>query len=137
VLCGIATSGPKPLHAKNDLLLSIAMQSPNSIDQVSKRIDKALAANRRTEILVVVMAVFIFLLGMAMIILGYWHQSLYLRTVPILLQGLLYWPIREIMRLRQDNLILQTLPAIVSTLPARECAMEMKKTLDYLRRRKR
>jgi hypothetical protein len=114
----------------------MAMQLPNHLDHVNKRIDKALAANARTEVLIIVMAAFIFLLGIAIVILGYWNQNPYLHTAAILLQGLLYWPISEIRRLREDNLILQTVPAIVSSLPPKECAKELKKMLDYLRRRK-
>jgi hypothetical protein len=51
----------------------------------------------------------------------------------VVLQGFLYWPIREILRLRRDNLVLQTVPSIISGLPQKEAAIEIIKMLRYLR----
>src|SRR5689334_3311249 len=104
-----------------------------NLDHVNKRVDEALAANRRTEVIIIVMAAGIFLLGSAATVLGYWHRNPYVGSAAVLFQGLLYWPIKEILKLRRDNLVLQTVPAIVSTLPPRECAHEIRKMLQFLR----
>ena len=99
--------------------------------------DKALAENRRAEYIIIGMAVSIFLLGLTIVVVGYWSVNAYVTGAAMLFQGLLYWPIREILKLRRDNLILQTLPAMVAALPPDRAADEVVKFLDYLRREKR
>ncbi|HLJ88547.1 MAG TPA: hypothetical protein VKZ53_17130 [Candidatus Angelobacter sp.] len=107
-----------------------------SLDHVNKRVDEALAANRRTEAIIIMMASGIFVLGVAIILLGYWQRNPYVAGAALLFQGLLYWPIKEVLKLRRDNLILQTVPTIVSTLPPKECADEIRKMLKFLREQK-
>src|SRR5438045_2418913 len=55
-------------QAHANVLQYVDVQIATMVDQINKRIDKALASNRRTEILVIVMAACIFLLGMTIVI---------------------------------------------------------------------
>jgi hypothetical protein len=102
---------------------------------VNERVDKALADNRRAELLVISMAMASFLLGLAVVLIGYRATNPYVSTMAVPFQGLLYLPIREIVKLRRDNLILQTVPAIVTALPARRASDEIVRTLEFLRRK--
>jgi hypothetical protein len=106
---------------------------PLNLDHINSRIDKALAENRRHESSIKAMATAMFLLGVAVLAIGYWRQNVYIASPAVLLQGLLYWPIREIIRLRRESVALQTVPTIVSTMPAKEAAAEIRKLLQFLR----
>ena len=101
---------------------------------INGRVDQALGDNRRAETIVIMMAIAIFVLGAAAFVFAYWRQNPYVAGGGLLFQALLYWPIREVLKLRRDNLILQTLPALVSSLPADSVAQEITKMLEHLRR---
>jgi hypothetical protein len=105
-----------------------------NLDIINERVDKALADNRRAENIVIGMAVAIFILGVALVIVAYWRLNPYVGGGAIIFQGLLYWPIKEILKLRRDNVILQSLPAIVTALPFDRAADEIEKMLAFLRR---
>lgn len=104
-----------------------------NLARVDKRVDRALAATRRSETIIIAMSIGIFILGCAALMVSYWRQNPYIGGPSVVLQGFLYWPIREILRLRRDNLVLQTVPSIISGLPQKEAAIEIIKMLRYLR----
>ena len=103
------------------------------IVQINGRVDRALEENRRAESIVIVMATGIFTVGIAGVIVAYWHQNPYLGIGSAVVNSFLYWPIREILRLRRDNLVLQVLPIMLAELPPIEAAKEIKKFADHLR----
>jgi hypothetical protein len=96
---------------------------------VNDRVDKALADNRRAESVIVGMTAAIFLLGVAVVVIAYWRMDPYLGTGALLLQGLIYWPVKKVLALRRENLLLQTLPVLVSMLPPKEAAQAISKAL--------
>ena len=50
----------------------------------------------------------------------------------MLLQGALYWPIRQILRIRKQNIALAAAPALIATLPPVQAAAEMVKLLEKI-----
>lgn len=100
---------------------------------INNRVDGALRDNRRAEFIVIGMAVGIFLLGAGSLVVAYWLTNPYVGGGAFLFQSLLYWPIREILKVRQDNLVLQTLPVLVAELDAREATIEIRKLAEYIR----
>jgi hypothetical protein len=104
------------------------------IAAINYRVDKALRDNRRAENIIIGMTIGIFLLGLAVVIVGYWAVNPYISGGAILLEGLIYWPIKEILKLRRDNLVLQTVPTIVTAIPPDRAADEIVKALEFLRR---
>jgi hypothetical protein len=103
------------------------------INQINARVDGALQANRRAEYIVIGMAGCIFLLGVVGLGIAYWQQNPYVAGGNLLLNGFLYWPIREILKVRRDNLILQVLPVMLDELSQEDAAKEIRKLCDYLR----
>jgi hypothetical protein len=101
---------------------------------INTRVDSALQQNRRAEYIVIGMAVAIFVLGLAVVLVGYRSTNLYITGGATLFQAFLYWPVREILKLRRDNLILQTLPALTASLPPKHAADEIIKLLESLRK---
>jgi hypothetical protein len=87
-----------------------------NLEAVFDRIEKALLDNRRAETIVLAMAAGIFLLGVGAIGVSYWQHNPYFIAGALLMQALLYVPVREILRLRRDNLVLQTLPVLLGGL---------------------
>ena len=104
-----------------------------NLDVINNRVDAALRDNRRAEFIVMGMALFIFLLGAGLLLLAYWFVNPYAAGGTFLLQSFLYWPIREILRLRRDNLVLQTLPVLVAELPPKEAILEIRKLSEHIR----
>lgn len=104
-----------------------------NIAEIHARIDGALSANKRAETIVILMAVGIFLLGTASFLLAYFEKNPYVGGGSVLLTGFLYWPIREVLKLRRDNLVLQVVPVMAAQLSPADLSKELKKTLDYLR----
>lgn len=104
-----------------------------NLSEVNERVDAALSANRRAEIIVVGMAVGIFALGMSIFVLAYIGKNPYIAVGSTILTSFLYWPIREVLKLRRDNLILQVVPVLVAQLGPADLANELKKTLNHLR----
>lgn len=104
------------------------------IQIINGRVDKALADNRRAEWIIIGLAIAIFILGISILVVGYWQENLYVSGGSLVFDALLYWPIREILKLRRDNIILQTLPAMVTSLSAERAADEIAKFLEYLRK---
>jgi hypothetical protein len=102
---------------------------------VHKRIDNALAQNRRAERIVIGMAIGMFVLGLAIVVTGYWSKNLYVTGGAAVLQGFLYWPIREIMHIRRDNIVLQATPVIIATLSPEAAAIEIRELLAFLRKK--
>src|ERR1041384_4036307 len=100
---------------------------------INGRIDDALIRNRRAENIIVGMAIAIFALGMCIVAVAYWIKNPYVAGSSFAFQGALYWPIREVLKLRRENLMLQTVPAIVSTLPQDKAAQEIAKMLAVVR----
>ena len=104
---------------------------------INSRIDQALAGNKRAELIIVGMAVSIFLVGLAVIVVAYWLKNPYVASGSMLMQGLLAFPINEVRKLRRDNLILQTFPVLIVGLPPDKAAAEIRTLLAHLRGIKR
>jgi hypothetical protein len=104
------------------------------IGPINKRVDGALRDNRRAEYAVMGMALGIFIAGTIVLCLAYWQQNPYVGGGGILLNGLLYWPIREILKLRRENLLFQILPVMLAQLSTEDAVKEIGKLADYLRR---
>jgi hypothetical protein len=103
------------------------------IAQINSRVDGALRENRRTEYTVIAMALGIFVSGAMVLLLAYWQQNPFVVGGGILLNGLLYWPIREVLKLRRVNVVLQLFPVILGALSPDEAAAEIRKLADQIR----
>ncbi len=106
------------------------------IKAVNRRIDEALSANRRAERIIVRLAVGIFVLGAAALVIAYWWANPYIAGGTIFLQGFLYWPIWLVRQLRRENIALQATPILVQSLPPDRAIREIAKLLEFLRKGK-
>jgi hypothetical protein len=118
------------------LLLNHATEAQFDLALINRRVDEALAVNRRAERIITWMTVGIFFLGLAVVVVGYWAVNPYISGGAIFLEGILYWPIRELLKLRRENLSLQIVPAILTALPPEVVAQEFVNLLKSLRPRK-
>src|SRR4051812_7675147 len=107
------------------------------LNQINARVDAALRLNRRAETIVITMAVAIFVLGVLTFLLAYVEKNPYAAGGSALVTAFLYWPIREILKLRRDNLVLQVVPVMVAQLGPIDLAKEIKLLLLHLRGAKR
>jgi hypothetical protein len=102
------------------------------IQGVNGRIDQVLGSNKRHETAVIVMSVFIFLLGMTALVYGMIQGNVYIVAPSTIFSGLLYWPIRQILKIRKDNIALATVPTLIATLPKEDAARELVKLLEKI-----
>jgi len=100
---------------------------------INQRVDKALGDNRRAEFLIVGMAVALFLVGLLAFFLAYKLKNPYVASGSVLAQTFLVFPIKEVKKIRRDNLILQTFPSLILGLPPNKAATEISLLLKYLR----
>jgi hypothetical protein len=112
---------------------TLAQHRPKLLEVVNARIDKALGDNARAERVVIGMSIAIFMLGVGILGIAYLQRNAYFTGGALFLQGFLYWPAREILKIRRDNLMLQTLPALSAELPRADAAAIIEKALlDHL-----
>jgi hypothetical protein len=107
-----------------------------NLEAINGRVDAALRDNRRAEFIVIAMALGVFGLGAGIVLVAYWFKNPYVGGGTFLCQSFLYWPIREILRLRKDNLVLQTVPVLLAELPQKEATLEIRQLAAYIRNRK-
>lgn len=100
---------------------------------VNTRVDQALDDNRRAERVIVGMALCLFTVGILVLFIAYEAKNPYIASGSVLLQGLLVFPIKEVKKIRRDNIILQTFPTLILGLPPKQAAAEIVKLLVYLR----
>ena len=101
-------------------------------DPVLDRIDQVLRDNRRTETLFIVLSVVLFLLGIASLISALVSGKLILASPSVLTTSLLYWPMKQIRKIRRENIALATAPALISKLPDAEAAAQIQRVLESL-----
>lgn len=101
-------------------------------DPVLERIDQVLRDNRRIETLFIVLAVILFLLGIAAVILALATGKLVLASPSVVTTLLLYWPMKQIRKIRRENIALATAPALISRLPDAEAAAQIQRILENL-----
>ena len=106
---------------------------PIWLERVDARVDHALADNHRAERLIVGMALALFVVGLLLVLLAYWLKNPYVASAALIIQTFLIFPFNEIRKLRRDNLILQTFPALIEGLPKDAAVKEIKMLLAFLR----
>jgi hypothetical protein len=100
---------------------------------IYERIDLALERGRRSEQLVIGLSVLVFALGMGLIAVGAALNSVLIVGPSVAIEALLYWPIRQVLRIRKQNIALACAPALIATLPPEQAAAEMVKLLEDVR----
>jgi hypothetical protein len=101
-------------------------------DPILDRIDEVLGDNRRTETLFITLAVILFLLGIAALIIALATGKLLLASTSAVTTAFLYWPMKQIRQIRRENIALATAPALIATLPAAQAAAEIQRVLERL-----
>lgn len=101
-------------------------------DGINKRIDQVLDRNKIHEIAIMVMAGFIFVLGLGALIYGISTNQVLIVAPSTLVTACLYWPIGRINKMRKENIALAAIPSLIAALPPEEAARELVKLLDKL-----
>lgn len=100
--------------------------------EINERIDDVLDRNKIHEIAIMVMAGFIFLLGLTTLIYGIYTGTVLIIAPSTLITAFLYWPISRINKIRRENIALAAIPSLIAALPPDEAARELIKLLDKL-----
>jgi len=100
--------------------------------EINKRIDDVLDRNKIHEIAIMIMAAFIFLLGLGALFFGIYTNQVLIVAPSTLITACLYWPIGRISKMRKENIALAAIPSLIAALPPDEAARELIKLLDKL-----
>jgi hypothetical protein len=90
------------------------------IREVTACIDEAIGKNRRTEYLAIVVLVSLFTVGLGLLIYGAVVQEWKLLAPGGIVQAIIFWPIRWLIKLREDNMRLQILPQLLRLADSKE-----------------
>ena len=101
-------------------------------DQITKRIDEVLKDNKKIEWTYIGLTVVLFLTGIACFIYAIASGNFVWSAPPMLTTAFLYWPLKEIKRIRQKNIALATAPMLITLLPKTKAAEEIQKLLQNL-----
>ncbi len=83
------------------------------IGEVTDRIDAAIAKNRRYEQVIIFLLILLFLVGLALIVWGAIIQRWELIVPGSLFELAIVFPIRQLVKLRNDNMRLQIIPQLL------------------------
>jgi hypothetical protein len=103
------------------------------LELINRRIYFALRDNRRAEIIIIGLSIGIFCIGVGALVIGYFAKNPYIAGGGAISGSFLYGPIRQIAKLRRDNLVLQVTPTMIAGLPRDQLIAETKKLLSHLR----
>lgn len=116
-------------------ILCMMKQSENRMattDEILARIDKVLRENKSLTIVYILMSVTLFILGITAIAYALYTGNL-IYTAPSAFTSLfLAWPIQSVIKLREKNIALATVPILISTLPKAQAAEEIQKLIEKL-----
>jgi len=102
------------------------------IEEILQRIDLVLKENRRIESTYILLTIVLFLCGIACIVCALATGSYLWSTPSTVTTGLLYWPLKEIKRIRRSNISLATAPILIATLPSDQAAKEIQLLIHTL-----
>lgn len=94
--------------------------SGDIVREVSDRIDVAIKQNRQHERIIVTTLVLVFAAGLGLLVYGAVIREWQLLIPGGILQMLIVFPIRRLMKLREDNMRLQILPQLLRLADSRE-----------------
>jgi hypothetical protein len=83
------------------------------IREVSERIDHAISQNRQRERIVVAVLMSLFSVGLALILLGSIGNRMTLIVPGGIVQLTVAYPVRRLIKLREDNMRLQIIPQLL------------------------
>lgn len=97
------------------------------------RIDDVLERNKKIVWVVIIMALAIFVVGLLLLIIGFKSRDWRVLTPSAIITGLLYWPIKTLLKIRKENIEIAVVPALVKTLPPEKAAEEIIKLIEKIR----
>jgi len=103
-----------------------------STDEILSRIDSVLKENRFLQISFVLLSVTLFFCGITAIMYAICTNQLVWTIPSAFVSIFLKWPIQNIIRLREKNIALATVPMLMTTLPREKAAEEIQKLIEQL-----
>ena len=103
-----------------------------STEEILKRIDNVLSENRSLQTLFVLLITILFVCGIAAVVMAIIRNQ-FIWTIPSAFTSLfLKWPIQSIIKLREKNIALATIPILINTLPPEKVVEEIQKLIEHL-----
>lgn len=103
-----------------------------STNEILARIDDVLRQNKRIEWIYVTLTILLFISGIACLISALLTGKYLWASPAVITTGFLYWPLKEIKQIRQQNIALATAPMLITKLPKDKAVVEIQKLLQSL-----
>jgi hypothetical protein len=101
-------------------------------DETLARIDSVIDQNKRIENIFIGFSIILFLCGIACFISAIITGKYVWSSPSFVTTSLLYFPIKEIKKIRQYNIALASAPALIKKLPPELAALEIQKLIQRL-----
>ncbi len=102
------------------------------VQEVGERIDVAIRQNRGQERIIVVLLVMLFVSGLGLVVWGAATKAWSLLAPGGLLQLAIVFPLRRLIKLREDNMRLQILPQLLRLADSQEAKLLAAKLVNRL-----
>ncbi len=106
------------------------------IAAINKRIEQLISQNKRSERVITYMSIGIFLLGITLLIIEVLSGEIILIGFTILINVFLYWPVKAILKIRKENIVLSATATVLETCPTEKAIVELEKLWAFIRERK-
>lgn len=102
------------------------------IEKTLSRIDTVIRTNRRSEYLFLILTTILFGCGISCIVVALVTKEYAWSSPSMITTGLLYWPLNQIKNIRRENISLAVAPMLISSLPPKEAAEEIRNLLKEI-----
>lgn len=100
--------------------------------EILSRIDTVLKENKSLQTSFIILSVILFLAGIAAVFYALCTNQLVWTIPSAFISLFLKWPIQNIIKLREKNIALATVPVLIDTLPIEKAAEEIQKLIEHL-----
>lgn len=106
------------------------------IGAINKRIDQTIAQNKRSEHILIFISIGMFLLAIGLLIIEILSGEIILVWPTMLINAFLYWPIKAILRIKKENIVLNETIVVLQTCPAEKAILELERLWAFMREEK-
>lgn len=106
------------------------------IGAINKRIDQTIAQNKRSEHILIFISTGMFLLAIGLLIIEILSGEIILVWPTMLINAFLYWPIKAILRIKKENVVLNETIVVLQTCPAEKAIIELERLWAFMREEK-
>ena len=108
------------------------ISNPRPVNEVLIALAKAVDVSRRSEFVALVLAIACFVVGAILLAIGYQMDEWRILAPAAVVEGLIYWPINKILKIRSQTLLVFILPELLRNVSRKRAADILEKLIDKM-----